>query len=180
MVAYVQPMRHHPSMGHTARRDAGGRVTAAEVDSVMRASRALVGIAAASIAEVDDTVTVPQLRVLMMVATRGPLNLAAVAASLGVSASNASRICDRLLKAGLLDRRELPTDRRNVTLTLTDAGKALVDKVTRHRRSAITRILRGMGARERERLADALDSFAAAAGEPFDDEHLTLIWPQGR
>jgi DNA-binding MarR family transcriptional regulator len=180
MVVDAQPMRHHTGMGSAARRNGSGRVSAAHVDSVMRASRALVGIAAASVAEVDDTVTVPQLRVLMMVATRGPLNLAAVAAGLDVSASNASRICDRLLKAGLLDRRELPTDRRNVTLTLTDAGKALVDKVTRHRRSAITRILRGMGARERERLADALDSFAAAAGEPFDDEHLTLIWPQGR
>ena len=41
----------------------------------MRASRALVGIAAASIAEVDDMVTVPQLRVLVMVDIRGPLNL---------------------------------------------------------------------------------------------------------
>ena len=42
----------------------------------MRASRALVGIAAASIAEVDGTVTVPQLRVLVIIDTRGPQNLA--------------------------------------------------------------------------------------------------------
>lgn len=164
-----------PATGRTA----AGTVAAAQVDAVMRASRALVAIAAASVAEVDDTVTTPQLRVLVMVATRGPLNLAAVAAGLDVSASNASRICDRLLKAGLLDRRDLPTDRRNVTLTLTEDGQALVDKVIRHRRRAITRVLRNMGARERERLVNALDSFAAAAGEPLDDEHLTLIWPQG-
>ena len=41
--------------------------------------RALVGVAAASITDVDDVVTVPQLRVLVMLHTRGPMNLAAVA-----------------------------------------------------------------------------------------------------
>ena len=91
----------------------------------MRASRALVGIAAASIAEVDGTVTVPQLRVLVIIDTRGPQNLAAVAAALEVNPSNASRTCDRLIAAGLLHRREATDDRRNVTLTLTPKGKDL-------------------------------------------------------
>jgi hypothetical protein len=60
---------------------------------VLRASRALVGVAAASIAAVDGDVTVPQLRVLVMVDMEGPLNLAAVAHQFRFSASNAS-ICD--------------------------------------------------------------------------------------
>jgi DNA-binding MarR family transcriptional regulator len=161
------------------RRSPTQRVSTAQVDAVMRASRALVGIAAASIAELDDAVTLPQLRVLVMVSTQGPLNLAAVAAGLEVSASNASRICDRLLKAGLLDRREDPTDRRNVTLTITGEGRALVGRVTTHRRAAIQRVLRNMDPPARERLADALGTFATAAGEPRDDADLGLIWPQG-
>jgi DNA-binding MarR family transcriptional regulator len=156
------------------------RPSPAQVDAVLRASRALVGIAAESIAAVDDTVTVPQLRVLVMVDTRGPLNLAAVAAGLDVNPSNASRRCDRLIRAGLLDRRESPTDRRNVTLTLTPAGRRLVDKVTKHRRDAIDRVLREMTAAERDRLAVALDAFATAAGEPLDDDTLTSIWPGAR
>jgi DNA-binding MarR family transcriptional regulator len=133
----------------------------------MRASRALVGIAAASVAEVDDIVTVPQLRVLMMIFTRGPMNLGSVAAGLDVSAPNASRICDRLLKAGLLDRNEDPVDRRNITLTLTKDGQRLIDRVNRHRRTAVRRVLRQMSASDRESLAVALDTFARAAGEPF-------------
>lgn len=146
---------------------ASGRnnVSADQVEAVMAASRALVGIAAESVAEVDDIVTVPQLRVLMMIATRGPMNLGSVASGLDVSAPNASRICDRLLKAGLLDRREDPVDRRNVTLTLTDDGQALIDRVTRHRRTAIRRVLRDMSVRDRESLAVALTVFAEAAGE---------------
>ncbi len=74
----------------------------------------------------------------MMVDTRGPLNLAAVADALGVNPSNASRAVDRLIKAGLLDRRDAPHDRRNLTLTLTAAGQELVDRVSTHRRQAIS------------------------------------------
>jgi DNA-binding MarR family transcriptional regulator len=152
--------------------------SADQIDAVLRASRALVGIAADSIAAVDDNVTVAQWRVMVMVDTRGPLNLAAVAAGLDVNPSNASRICDRLIRAGFLDRRELPNDRRNITLSLTAAGRRLVTKVVRRRRSAITSVLRGLGPDDRELLATAFDRFAAAAGEPADDA-AALIWPGG-
>jgi DNA-binding MarR family transcriptional regulator len=145
------------------------RPTPEQIDAVLRAARAIVGIAAASIAEVNDVVTVPQLRVLTMVHTRGPLNLAAVAETLEVNASNASRICDRLTKAGLLDRRDSEADRRNVALTLTEAGRHLVDKVTRHRRSAVEQVLRRINPANRAQLAAALDEFATAAGEPLED-----------
>jgi DNA-binding MarR family transcriptional regulator len=152
--------------------------SADQIDAVSRASRALVGIAAASIASVDENVTVPQWRVLVMVDTRGPLNLAAVAAGLDVNPSNASRICDRLIKAGWLDRQESPTDQRNITLSLTADGRRLVTKVVRHRRKAITKVLRGITPGDRELLATAFDRFAAAAGEPAHDA-VSLIWPGG-
>jgi DNA-binding MarR family transcriptional regulator len=161
-------------MTSSVSRQADGKISA-QTNAVMRASGALVGIAAESIAEVEGAVTLPQLRVLVMIATRGPLNLAAVATGLRVSASNASRICDRLLKAGLLDRRDLPSDRRNVTLTLTEDGQALVDRVQRHRRRAITRVLHSLSADERQRVADAFEAFAKAAGEPLGHEPITLI-----
>ena len=146
----------------------GCRVTAAHVEAVMRASRGLVGIVAASILGVEDVVTLPQLRVLMMVHTRGPLHLAAVADALGVMPSNASRICDRLVIAGLLDRRESPTDRRHVSLTLSTAGAAVVDTVVDHRRAAIRDVLQTMSADDRDRLLVAFDAFSAAVGEPSE------------
>jgi DNA-binding MarR family transcriptional regulator len=152
-----------------------GGVSSEQVEAVMRASRALVGISAASIAEVDDVVTVPQLRVLMMIATRGGVNLRAVADGLQVSPSNASRICDRLLKIGMVDRREDPADRRNITLTLTPEGQGLIDRVVRHRRNAVRRILRQMTAQQREQLIAALDYFADAAGEPFERHDHALV-----
>lgn len=150
---------------------------AGQTEAVLQASRALVAIAASSIAEVADVVTVPQFRVLVMVYTRGPMNLAAVAADLDVNPSNASRTCDKLINAGLLDRRVSTHDRRHITLTLTTAGRRLVDKVTARRRSAIQRVLRAMSPSQRDALAESLSDFADAAGEPVDDKALAHLWP---
>ncbi len=162
------------------RRAPTGEPSADQIDAVLRASRALVGIAAESIAAVDGNVTVPQLRVLVMVDMKGPLNLAAVAAGLDVNPSNASRICDRLIRAGLLDRQDSPDDRRHITLSLTAAGRRLVNKMTKHRRAAIIRVLRDIVPDDREVLTTALDRFATAAGEPFANDAVMLIWPGGR
>src|SRR5262245_22044759 len=92
------------------------------VESVLRASRALVAVAARSIAGVDETVTLPQFRALVALATRGPLNVRSLSEELGVHPSTASRMCDRLVERGLIDRETSATSRREVTVRLTPAG----------------------------------------------------------
>ena len=57
---------------------------------------------------VEDTVTLTQFRALVIIASRGPLHLAALADAMGVHPSNATRACDRLVAAGLLDRAGQP------------------------------------------------------------------------
>ncbi|KLL96274.1 MarR family transcriptional regulator [Rhodococcus sp. IITR03] len=148
-----------------------------QVEAVMSASRALVGIVAASVSEVEDRVSIPQLRVLVLVGTRGPLSLAVVADELGVDPSNASRTVDKLIKLGLLDRRDAPEDRRKLALTLTPSGTDLVQTVTDHRRDAIAAVLKRLSASQRDDLAAAFDVFADAAGEPATEDALTLLWP---
>ena len=167
-----------PSVAQQRRPQAGHHADtlAAQTDAVLQASRALVAIAASSIAGVADVVTVPQFRVLVMVYTRGPMNLAAVAEDLNVNPSNASRTCDKLIRADLLDRVVSEQDRRNIVLSLTTAGRRLVERVTARRRSAIEKVLRAMSPGQRDALADALTEFARAAGEPVDDA-LLLLWP---
>jgi DNA-binding MarR family transcriptional regulator len=147
-----------------------------DVEATMLAARALVGISAQSLAEVDDVVTPPQLRVLVMIASRGPLNLGAVARGLGVHPSNATRACDRLVAAGLLDRRDDPADRRNLYLQLTDEGRGLVDDVMDRRRHAIAAVLERMPALQRTALVPVLATFAEAAGEMADEHMWSLGW----
>ena len=113
----------------------------------------------------------------MQISTRGPLSLAVIADELGVDPSSASRTVDRLMKAGLLDRRDAPEDRRRLALTVTVAGADLVQTVTDHRRDAIAAVLKKLSATQRDELAAAFDAFAASAGEPTTDDSLTLMWP---
>ncbi|MBT2566389.1 MarR family transcriptional regulator [Arthrobacter sp. ISL-85] len=141
----------------------------------MLAADTLLGVAARSVAEVEDVVNTPQLRVLVRIHARGPQNLGGVAAELGVHASNATRICDRLVAADLLERREDPADRRYVRLELTPKGQSLVNTMLDHRRQAIAKVISRMPAGRRPALAVALEAFAAAAGgQGTSDGRFTL------
>jgi len=128
------------------------------------------------VASVEDRVTLPQLRVLVMIASRGPQNLASVAAGLGVHASNGTRMCDKLVNAGLLHRSDDPTDRRNLVLQLTPPGRQLVESMTEYRRAAIANVLAKVPAQLRSDLVPALLAFAGGAGEIPASEAWALGW----
>lgn len=142
----------------------------------MAAARVLVAVSAQSVAGVDDVVTLPQLRALVMIASRRAMNLGAVAQGLGVHPSNATRLVERLVVAGLVDRRDDPADRRNLVLELSAAGYDLVNRVMDDRRVAIGRILDRMPAASRRELVSVLRSFADAGGETPDDAVWSLGW----
>lgn len=148
----------------------------ADVDAVLAGSRTLVGVAARSLADVEDVVSVPQLRALMILSTFGPLHLGALADHMGVHPSNATRTCDRLVAGGLLDRRENPQDRRHLLLELTPAGQDLINGIVARRRATIERILRRMPVGHRRALGEALAHFSAAGGEPQPTDLWALGW----
>ncbi|MDQ6659017.1 MAG: MarR family transcriptional regulator [Actinomycetota bacterium] len=147
-----------------------------QVDAVMEAAKLLMATVASSVAQVEDRVSLPQLRVLVMLDTQVSLNLVAVADALGVHPSNATRAVERLVVAGLIDRRDVPTDRRNVSLTLTREGQALVDSVFAHRRAVIRRVLDRMPDSRRRALPVALESFVAAAQEVLEADARPPQW----
>ncbi|MGH9088236.1 MAG: MarR family transcriptional regulator, partial [Acidimicrobiales bacterium] len=61
------------------------------VDAVLNASRVLVSIAAHSLADVGEEVTLTQYRSLVVLASRGPQGVASLAQALGVTPPTASR-----------------------------------------------------------------------------------------
>jgi DNA-binding MarR family transcriptional regulator len=140
------------------------------VEALMVGSRALGALIAESLTSVETIVTMPQLRVLILV-DREPMSMSAIAADLGVHASNATRTCERLVQAGLLDRRTAEKDRRRVVLSLTRKGKLLLDRVMDHRRERIVEILEQMGAGDRAALAASLQVFAEVAGTEGPGPH---------
>ena len=136
------------------------------VSGLLTASRVLVGVSAASLAQVEDTVTLTQFRALVVLERQADINLNSLAEFLGVNPSTAMRMVDRLIAAGMVSRAENPSNRREVQLTLTPAGGEVVRTVTERRRDELARIVGKMPAARREDLVTALTDFADAAGEP--------------
>ena len=140
------------------------------VDAVMTASRALLAVAARSLAAVDEDVTLPQYRALVVLAQYGARRPADLAASLNVTPSTATRMCDRLVAKGLIDRERAEDDRRAVAVALSRAGEDLVRDVTRRRRAELAELLAAVPDERRQAVVDGLRSFAEAADEPGETE----------
>jgi DNA-binding MarR family transcriptional regulator len=144
-------------------------------DAVLSASRVLVSIAASSLAGTADELTLPQYRTLVVLHSQGPQTLQELAAELDVAPSTATRMCDRLVRKGLLERQTAPESRREVRLSASGAGRAVVAAVSRRRRAQIRRIVAAMEPERREALVPVLADFARAAGE-LPESHWFLGW----
>lgn len=135
------------------------------VDAVLAASRALVAVAARSLAAVDGDITLPQYRALVVMASRGPQRVAELATALNVEPSTATRMAERLVRKRLVRRRGDATDRRVVWLELTPSGVAAVGAVTGRRRAEIAELLAKVPTEARRGIVEAMRRLAAAAGE---------------
>ena len=147
---------------------------------MLTASRALVGVAARSLASPRRRdVTLPQYRALVVLAARGPAaGSGDLAEALGVHPSTATRLCDRLVDRRLVRAgRATASNRRETTISLVrrraDAWSTRVTDVRRGARSAA--IVERIPADCAAPAVAALAAFAEAAGEP-PPEAWTLGW----
>lgn len=109
-----------------------------------------------------------QLRALMVVEQCDGVNLRGLAAAMGILLSSASRLCDRLVAAGVLEREPGRVDRREIALHLTAAGRNLLDELRAERRSLISAVLTRMSPAGRQSLLRGLQEFDAVAGASDD------------
>jgi DNA-binding MarR family transcriptional regulator len=140
------------------------------VAALMAASRAFVGITARSLAALDADVTLPQFRALVVLAMRGPQRPADISTELNVAPSTGTRMCERLVRKGLVRRARTPSDRRVVRLRLTPAGESLVGEVISRRRDQLAAIVEATAEHWQPAVTAALHAFARAAGEVPEQE----------
>jgi DNA-binding MarR family transcriptional regulator len=145
-------------------------------DAVLAASRALVAMTARSLTAVDGSADVMKMRVLVLVTSRGAVSLRQVAEVIGMHVSTASRLCDRMVAEGLLDRSDDPADRRQLALRPTVEGSRLVNAMLNHRRRAVGRVLDRMTGQQRDQLTAGLKAFADAAGEVAEGDLWAIGW----
>ncbi|REK88755.1 MarR family transcriptional regulator [Streptomyces inhibens] len=159
---------------HSAPRPAGAAAPGEDLDhdveeviaAVLTASRLLVGVSARALARIEPSLTLPQLRALVVLDGQGPVKLASLAGALGVNPSTAMRMVDRLEAAGSVVRQANPGNRREVVLSLTARGRDLVERVLADRHAEIAKIVARLPADRRAGLIDSLRALTDAAGEP--------------
>ncbi|MBS2964628.1 winged helix-turn-helix transcriptional regulator [Actinocrinis puniceicyclus] len=139
------------------------------IGELLTASRLLVAIAARSLAAVEESLTLPQYRMLVVLDAQGPSSLARMAENLDVNPSTALRMVERLSASGMVEKIPNPKNRREVRLRLTPSGWEVVRQVTENRRKQMAAIVEALDPQAREDLITALRKFTEAGGEPPND-----------
>jgi DNA-binding MarR family transcriptional regulator len=103
-----------------------------------------------------------QLRALTVLRETAGANLVQLAQGLGVTVSTASRLVDRLVAAGLAERRPAPQTRREIRLSLTRSGKATLTRYDRLRLDGLHGCLDHVPAEHRGALVAALRTLVEA------------------
>jgi DNA-binding MarR family transcriptional regulator len=148
------------------------RVDLAAVDAVLTASRSMVAVATRSLGAAAEETTIAQYRAMVVLASRVPRRIVDLGEALDVAPSTAGRLCDRLVRKGLVRKHRPRGDRRAVLVSVTPAGRQVVDEATSRRRALIAEILERLPVPAQQAVALALRAFADAADEVPDSE-----WP---
>jgi DNA-binding MarR family transcriptional regulator len=140
------------------------------VEETLAAANVLLRVAARTVVEVEDKVTSPQLRVLVLIAHRGPQTPTAVGIELDVHPSNSIRICRRIERAGYIAAVRSEEDRRSILFSLTPAGTELVSAVLERRRAGVVEVLNRLDDNDRRTALAGFHVFASAASDPGDED----------
>jgi DNA-binding MarR family transcriptional regulator len=109
-------------------------------------------------------VTTEQYGVLAYVLDRGSVSMGELAVARNVALNTATSLVDRLVAAGLVERRGDPGDRRVVRVVLTARGETLMERLRAIRRAAIRGVLDELSDEEIDRVLAALPALSRLAG----------------
>src|SRR3954449_11401909 len=111
-------------------------VARVEDDVLLRTARLVVGVSVRAADQIGEASLV-QLRALTVISDAGEANLVQLAEGMGVTVSTTSRLVDRLIAAGLVDRRTAAHTRREISLRLTEQGRELLERYDNLRLAAL-------------------------------------------
>ena len=100
--------------------------------------------------------SVPQFRTLCLLDRYPTVTLSSVAEHLGTALSTASRMVSGLVTKRFVTRREDATDRRQVSLALTPAGRAALDESRRETLLSLQRAIEPLDEPQRATVAEAM------------------------
>lgn len=154
-------------------------VTDAEVEAILSAYRVLVAVSARTGTAERQVLDPAQFRFLVVLSARDVSSLEELATVTGLSMATASRVYDRMMRAGLIDRDDEahPSEGH---LRLTERGRDLLRAGMSRRCEALEAILGRLPPLRRLELVAVLREFAAAGDEAMNGcrvgaEHSTSL-----
>ena len=136
-------------------------------DVLQAATRILAGVALRSLDALDSAVTLPQFRLLAVLADLGPVPSGRAARTLGLDPSTVTRLADRMVAAGHVTRGTDARHRGVVTLDLTASGRELAAAADAWRRHELARIFGRLTPGEQAALIAALALLVSAAADDY-------------
>jgi DNA-binding MarR family transcriptional regulator len=105
---------------------------------------------------VDQSVSLTQLSALGALNKRGPMSAGELAACERVQPPSMTKVLASLEERSLVERATHPTDRRQVIVAITDAGRALLESERRSRDAFLAKRLAKLTPEERALLRDVV------------------------
>ena len=106
--------------------------------------------------------SMPQFFLLMQVHHRHRCGISDLSDHLEITNAAASQLVDKLVRAGLLERVENPSDRRAKQISLSPAGEAFVEKAIAERSRWVNALAGILTPEEKVKIADTLEIMTQA------------------
>jgi DNA-binding MarR family transcriptional regulator len=101
-------------------------------------------------------VSIPQFRALRFIQANPDSSLTGLAEFLGLTLPSVSKLIDLLVRQDLVVRQESSSDRRKLTLELSEAGEAIVNRARASTQANMVRRLQGLSVKELECVEHAM------------------------
>jgi DNA-binding MarR family transcriptional regulator len=102
------------------------------------------------------SLTPQQLKILFTLSFLGePTPMSRLSAQLGVTPGTLTKVASGLVEKSYLDRKRSPDDDRVVKLSLTKAGRGMVDQIKQYRRQFFSELCDSLNVSERRKLIES-------------------------
>ncbi len=101
-------------------------------------------------------ITMPQMKVLLLLSEHGALRVGVLARHLNVSTPTITGIVDRLVREDLVQRTDDPSDRRVVINSLTEKGRGVMERLQERTDTELLRMVGSLSAEEQAEISRPL------------------------
>jgi len=109
-------------------------------------------------------VTMPQLKIMIILFINGPMRMSDLALDLGVTLATGTGLIDRLVERGVVAREGQPDDRRVVLCRLSEVGQKTINRIWESARNNSRKLLEALDTETLQTFAGVLQNMLESAG----------------